>query len=206
MVAEGEKPLVEFNVSHAGAWTVIAAEQILHGMSAPDLGVDIMPTTDRRIDSLEAFFRLMRRQFTDREWERIDMAGEDADRVATFYRLWTLKESYVKAIGTGLTVDLKSIEFRLGKWPERGGAPICDTKVKLNGVESRAWVFEESQLDNHHCVSVARRCLDQTETSLPPAWDMKTVAELLPGPEDLLRPENLEDWHLFSAKTKVKPF
>jgi phosphopantetheinyl transferase len=27
-------------------------------------------------------------------------------------RLWTLKESYVKAIGTGLNVDLRSIEFR----------------------------------------------------------------------------------------------
>jgi phosphopantetheinyl transferase len=32
------------------------------------------------------------------------------------FRLWTLKESYVKAIGTGLTVDLRSIEFRLLKF------------------------------------------------------------------------------------------
>ena len=35
-------------MSHAGAWTLIAAEQILpDGTDTVDLGVDVMPTTDR---------------------------------------------------------------------------------------------------------------------------------------------------------------
>jgi hypothetical protein len=38
------------------------------------------------------------------------------------------------------------------------------------------------------------------------AWNIKTVEELLPSQQDLLRPENTEDWHLFSTKAKVKPF
>jgi phosphopantetheinyl transferase len=45
--ADDKDDLVAFNVSHAGDWTVIAAQQILPGCSAPDLGVDIMPSTDR---------------------------------------------------------------------------------------------------------------------------------------------------------------
>jgi phosphopantetheinyl transferase len=47
VTAGGGRQLVEFNVSHAGAWTVIAAEQIQPGGGALDLGVDLMPTTDR---------------------------------------------------------------------------------------------------------------------------------------------------------------
>ena len=62
------------------------------------------------------FFRLMRRQFTDGEWQQIkgDVDANNADdapengqkdvgsqQLAAFYRHWSLKESFVKATGSG---------------------------------------------------------------------------------------------------------
>jgi phosphopantetheinyl transferase len=44
---EARRQQIEFNVSHAGAWTVIAAEQVPQVGTALELGVDIMPTKDR---------------------------------------------------------------------------------------------------------------------------------------------------------------
>jgi hypothetical protein len=40
----------------------------------------------RRIEKLADFFRLMRRQFTELEWETVELAGTEADQLATFYR------------------------------------------------------------------------------------------------------------------------
>ena len=40
-------------------------------------------------------------------------ASCDPDR--TFFRLWTLKESYAKALGRGLNMPLKEVCFRLGE-------------------------------------------------------------------------------------------
>jgi phosphopantetheinyl transferase (holo-ACP synthase) len=40
----------------------------------------------RRIEKLADFFRLMRRQFTELEWETVERAGTEADQLATFYR------------------------------------------------------------------------------------------------------------------------
>jgi len=48
--------------------------------------------------------------------------------VNTMFRHWCLKESYVKAVGTGLNLDLKTIEFKLISTPVPGSC-IFDTQV-----------------------------------------------------------------------------
>ena len=73
-----------------------------------------MRTRDSRIDRLEEFFSVMNRQFTEQEWTFIhgDMKSEEK-QLERFFRNWTLKESYVKAIGTGLNLDLRSLNFKI---------------------------------------------------------------------------------------------
>ena len=101
----------DYNVSHAGDWVVLAAAEEAR------LGVDVMRTRDSRVERLEEFFRLMRRQFTEQEWVTINGGKEDSDktRQERFFRHWTLKESYVKAVGTGLNIDLRTLNFKLSE-------------------------------------------------------------------------------------------
>lgn len=49
-----------------------------------------------------------RRMFTDRE---LDYIYNSADKNKRFFHIWTLKESYVKAIGTGISFPMKNLEF-----------------------------------------------------------------------------------------------
>lgn len=89
---------IEFNVAHTGGMVVCAI-----GDSAR-LGVDV-EALDRRVD-----IRLAERYFSPPEvrW----LAEQPADQqCACFLRIWTLKESFIKAIGTGLTMPLDQFAF-----------------------------------------------------------------------------------------------
>lgn len=65
------------------------------------VGVDAEMIASRR-KSVE------KRVFTDNE---ISLLGKAADADTAFFTLWTLKESYLKAIGTGFADNAKEVEF-----------------------------------------------------------------------------------------------
>ena len=87
----------DFNVSHAGNYTVFVAEK-----SVEAIGVDVMSLQDIRFDrsdeKIQEFFRIMSKQFTESEWNQIKCSSQTKS-LATFFRFWTLKESFVKADG-----------------------------------------------------------------------------------------------------------
>jgi 4'-phosphopantetheinyl transferase len=56
--------------------------------------------------------------FHEEELAALRAARDDEARRALFYDYWTLKEAYVKYLGTGLSTPLRSICFRL---PPGGG-------------------------------------------------------------------------------------
>ena len=94
-LAEREARL-RFNLSHSHMGAVMAVT-----LSA-DLGVDIEHHDPRRdLHALAGY------AFAD--WEREAFDASD-DPVATFFQTWTLKEAYLKALGQGLAIDLKSFE------------------------------------------------------------------------------------------------
>ena len=82
------------------------------------LGVDIMRLHDPRFAENESkileFFRLMKRQFTPDEWNQICQENAKlSDQLAIFFRFWTLKESFVKAVGHGLGFNLQRLSFSI---------------------------------------------------------------------------------------------
>ncbi|WP_146415614.1 4'-phosphopantetheinyl transferase family protein [Crateriforma conspicua] len=90
-----------FNVAHTDGLVVC-------GIADTDdilLGVDVEPL-DRKTDA-----KLAERYFSKPEIEHLSRCRDRLQRQQTFLRIWTLKESFIKAIGTGLHTPLGHFAF-----------------------------------------------------------------------------------------------
>jgi 4'-phosphopantetheinyl transferase len=65
---------------------------------------------------------LARRFFSASERSELEACGENG-KIGLFFGFWTLKESYLKAIGKGLTVPLESFSMRLSEEGITAAAP-----------------------------------------------------------------------------------
>ena len=97
---------LEFNVSHAGRWVVCA-------LAPTAVGIDIERVRD--ID-----LRIAERCFQPGEYAALMNRAPD-ERPDYFFRLWTAKEAYVKALGLGLRRDFASF----------GVAPLDDPSMPV---------------------------------------------------------------------------
>lgn len=86
-----------FNISHSGNWVVVAI-----GYSQ-QIGIDIEEIHPIELDIAERFF-------SNDEYKSI-MCQEKDERLGLFYEFWTLKESFIKAIGLGMRIPLNSFTF-----------------------------------------------------------------------------------------------
>ena len=111
--SENEKPVADsvfFNVSHAGDYVV--------GVSSDcEVGCDIEKIRKAPMEIAQRHFRATESAYID--------ASTDRDKA--FFTLWTLKESYMKMTGRGMSLPLDSFEvvpqreeFILGKSVEKG--------------------------------------------------------------------------------------
>lgn len=142
-------PTLNFNVSHQGDFVVFAGES-----GETKLGVDVMKLEYRGGKSLQEFFRLMTKHFSPQEWITIKNSGDDRQQMAMFYRHWCLKESYVKAIGVGITINLQNISFKINTKSLDKNLIVNDTELFVEGTKMD-WEFQEMLLDDQHCVAVA---------------------------------------------------
>lgn len=97
-VVKGHKEW-QFNLSHSDQWVICAV-----GMSP--VGIDVEKMNIRHMGIANCFY-------TPNENARIQAFLNDRDRLIEFYKLWTLKESYMKAIGLGLRKGMDTFEFHL---------------------------------------------------------------------------------------------
>lgn len=127
------------------------------------LGVDICDHNLPRNTKIPEFFRLMRRNFHAQEWDYILSPTLEHTQLNRFYRMWSLKESYVKATGTGISVPLDEMCFHVMSEP---GAERCvyDTRVSVQGRMQEQWLFEETRLREKYCVAVALHGAAMPET------------------------------------------
>lgn len=86
-------PHIHFNISHSGQWVVIA-------FSDKQVGVDVEKIRNVNLNVAKRFF-------SEDEKNRL-FSLPAKHQLPYFFDLWTLKESFLKAIGTGLTRPLKS--------------------------------------------------------------------------------------------------
>ncbi|KAM4567127.1 L-aminoadipate-semialdehyde dehydrogenase-phosphopantetheinyl transferase [Odontesthes bonariensis] len=192
-----------FNLSHQGDYAVLAAEQ------GVQVGVDVMKTTMSGSSSVPEFFRIMTRQFTEYEWSTIQSAGSEHQQLAAFYRHWALKESFIKAIGTGLGFNLQRVEFHLASEALTQGKLLRQTKMCLDEEEEEDWIFEESLLDADHHVAVALGPVDNPDsdplplTPPPPAtFTLLSFSELIASASPLTE-EDPAYWEGFQIKAET---
>ena len=99
---------IHFNISHSGEWVICAVDK-------SEIGVDI--ESYRPIET-----KIADRFFSEKELLFINRCKEEDYRYEVFFKIWTLKESYIKAIGKGFSCpfngfsclpldDGRSIEF-----------------------------------------------------------------------------------------------
>ena len=117
------QPRLRFSLSHSRG-LVACAVGCDH-----DLGVDV----EAARQSL-AVLALARRHFAAAEVELIATAPPDCQD-AMFYRLWTLKEAYVKATGEGITAALDGFCFALD--------PLSISFTSTRRDHPEAWQFTE---------------------------------------------------------------
>lgn len=112
-----------FNLSHSG-------ERVLCAVSPSPVGCDI--ELSRRVD-----LAIARRFFhpDERAWL---LSLPEAEREAAFFRLWTCKESFVKALGLGLSLPLDSFAVSL-----EDGIALRQT------VDPRPWALRSFREDDY---------------------------------------------------------
>ncbi|CAK9316964.1 unnamed protein product [Citrullus colocynthis] len=137
-----EFPNFNFNVSHHGDYVVIASEPLCL------VGLDVVSyTTPQNGDTIE-FVKNFSSYFSSLEWKNIMNASSSSSALVEFYRYWSLKEAYVKAIGNGMASGLEQVEFCHIGWN--------DILVNVKGEILKEWKFWISELGNGHCVAVAK--------------------------------------------------
>lgn len=185
-----------FNISHQGDYTVLAAEP------KTKVGVDIMKTVYPSSATVAGFFQTMRKQFTAHEWQTIKSQESEWKQLEMFYRHWCLKESYVKATGTGIGHDLQSVEFNIKTNELSPQTVTCDTQFFLDEVEMDGWRFEETKMDNLHQIAVAlgpSQNLGEDRRSCFSKFTELQFADIVSSAIPLF-PEEQSDWAAFESK------
>lgn len=116
-----------FNASHSGSYAVC-------GFSDSEVGCDVEVMGDRNPKIAERFFAEGEKQYI----------FHSKNIQESFIRMWTIKESYLKCLGCGLTRELSSFEVR----------GLVENEISIKDSEENAnYFFREYQVENAYiCV------------------------------------------------------
>jgi 4'-phosphopantetheinyl transferase len=100
-------PSFHYNIAHSGRWIVCAVD-------CDQVGIDIEEILPISLEIAEYYFSMQEYRWL--------MDQEATARLSCFYELWTLKESFVKWQGKGLSYPLNSFSIQPGtdrslSWP-----------------------------------------------------------------------------------------
>lgn len=149
---------LSFNLSHCAGMAVLAVTR--HGQ----VGIDVESTTRTAPLSIANHY------FTVQETKAL-MDCAEASRNERFFDLWTLKESYIKATGQGLSTALDSFGFDLSQAGriDLQGAPHWQDRA------DRWWLAQWHPSPTH----VAALCVETLEGAASPAIECHRYIPLL---------------------------
>lgn len=149
---------LQFNVSHSGGRALYAIA------FSRRVGVDL--ESFRPVEALQ----LARRFFCDRESEKLRLESPAERQTALFFQLWTAKEAFLKATGTGL-IGLKDVEILWDNSEE-----IYLSKIAGDSVNN--WSLKPLNLGENWAASVVVEGRNLDIESTPPIWDSHRAFQL----------------------------
>ncbi|MFA8434924.1 MAG: 4'-phosphopantetheinyl transferase superfamily protein [Marinifilaceae bacterium] len=128
-----------FNVSHSGEWVVCA-------VGKKPVGIDIEQISKIDLDISKNFF-------SDKEYADVLSSDKPYD---FFFTLWSLKESYIKFLGKGLSHPLNSFSMRF----------LSDTKIhiEINDKIEENINFKEYGIEDGYKMAVCCMCPNLPES------------------------------------------
>ena len=139
------KPRIEpessphFNVSHSGELAIFA-------FSRCEIGADI-----EIIRGLKEMDGIAERFFCADECDQL-RSSQSADKERAFFRCWTRKEAYIKAIGEGLSAPLDQFQVTL-----RAEDTARFVHINNDVNEAAAWTMHNLDIDPTYAGAVAYR-------------------------------------------------
>lgn len=128
-----EYPKIQFNISHAGNYAIA-------GFGDKELGIDIEQIS-RGSKGIASRF------FTELEQEYLKNIKEKEIRDNEFIRIWTKKESFIKAVGTGLSFGIANVETC--KKLLNNTIIISEQQENLKEKAEPPWFFYEYKLEGY---------------------------------------------------------
>lgn len=143
---------IHFNLSHSGDWVVCAVDTY-------PIGVDVEKKKELYSTDVYSFF-------SKKEIELLHDTSKD-EQMDLFYRIWTLKESFVKAIGQGLNYSFDKFAF-----------DFCDNKICFfqNDIVNNDFQFTSVKLDEVHWYAL---CKKHNQHDIMNKIERVTIKELL---------------------------
>lgn len=150
---------LHFNVSHAEGLVALAVS------GQAEIGVDV-EHVGRSVPSLG---ELAERHFAAAERALLSGMADEASRTRAFFEVWTLKESYIKARGMGLSLALDSFDFQLPTDDADGpGARLLCTAAC--GDDGGRWQFHRARPTPQHTLALAAAPGPQTVLKVVTRW------------------------------------
>lgn len=128
---------IHFNLSHSGKWVGCIVGNGSVGIDIEQCRQDIDPLRSSQF-------------FSGREQNTIQILNKE-DRLKHFFQLWTLKESYTKALGSGIRHGFDTFKF---EWDEPGFIELYDPLDQLNS----NFQFQSFSLDKDHISAACYPC------------------------------------------------
>ena len=140
-----------FNVAHSGDYAMLALGRQW------ELGVDL--EFERREVEIE---QLAERFFAPSEYDKL-LTRNAVERIQSFFQLWAAKEALLKAVGTGLSTSLSSIEFQRQAEPDKWTITTLAKDLDPSG-----WQVQSLSSPNGYAAAVAHS--DRVQTVIRLEW------------------------------------
>lgn len=152
-----EDSLIDFNLSHSESFVIISVIYDVPIDNAISVGCDVMKVNffhnnlntlspeELSRKQIEQFFSIIENEFTENEKIFINLGKTNIDKLVNFYRIWCLKESYIKSIGKGLYFGLRRINCVIKSCLnlEVKNRSVTDTKVLIDEKEVNVQFSEQ---------------------------------------------------------------